>query len=65
MQAQPAGAEAVAIDAQRLTSAVADIFRAVGIAAEDARVRAAAPAGESAVDTPDATAIDLEMAPAQ
>ena len=32
MPAQPAGAEAVAIDAQRLTSAVADIFRAVGIA---------------------------------
>ena len=38
MPAQPAGAEAVAIDAQRLTSAVSDIFRAVGIAAEDARV---------------------------
>ena len=38
MPTQPAGAEAVAIDAQRLTSAVADIFRAVGIAAEDAQV---------------------------
>src|ERR1700704_4123203 len=38
MPAQPAGAEAVAIDAQWLTSAVADIFRAVGIAAEDAQV---------------------------
>ena len=38
MPAQSAGAEAVAIDAQRLTSAVADIFKAVGIAAEDARV---------------------------
>jgi Malate/L-lactate dehydrogenases len=33
-----AGAEAVAIDAQRLTSAVADIFQGRGIAAEDARV---------------------------
>jgi acyl-CoA oxidase len=34
------------------------------MAAEDARVRAAHGKG-SAVDTPDATAVDLEMAPAQ
>jgi LDH2 family malate/lactate/ureidoglycolate dehydrogenase len=34
-------ADAVAIDAQRLTRAVADIFAAVGIAAEDAQVVAA------------------------
>ena len=38
MAAPSAGARrAVAIDAQRLASAVADIFMAVGIAAEDAR----------------------------
>jgi LDH2 family malate/lactate/ureidoglycolate dehydrogenase len=41
MPAGSAGAEAVAIDAQRLTSAVADIFTAVGIAAADAQVVAA------------------------
>ncbi|MGZ3309840.1 MAG: Ldh family oxidoreductase, partial [Xanthobacteraceae bacterium] len=41
MPAQSARAEAVAVDAQRLTSAVADIFKAVGIAAEDAQVVAA------------------------
>jgi LDH2 family malate/lactate/ureidoglycolate dehydrogenase len=38
MPAQPADAAAVAIDAQRLASAVADIFKAVGIGAEDAQV---------------------------
>jgi hypothetical protein len=36
-----AAGEAVAVDAQRLTSAVADIFTAVGIAAADAQVVAA------------------------
>jgi LDH2 family malate/lactate/ureidoglycolate dehydrogenase len=41
MPADSAGAEAVAIDAQRLISAVADIFTAVGIAAADAQVVAA------------------------
>ncbi len=35
------------------------------MAAEDARVRAAAPAGVSAVDTPAGSAVHLEMAPAQ
>ena len=38
MPARSAGAAPVAIDAQRLVSAVADIFKAVGIAAEDAQV---------------------------
>jgi LDH2 family malate/lactate/ureidoglycolate dehydrogenase len=41
MPADSAGAETVAIDAQRLISAVADIFAAVGIAAADAQVVAA------------------------
>ena len=38
MAAPSAGTAPVAIDAQRLVSAVADIFKAVGIAAADARV---------------------------
>jgi LDH2 family malate/lactate/ureidoglycolate dehydrogenase len=38
MVAPSAGTAPVAIDAQRLVSAVADIFKAVGIAAADARV---------------------------
>ena len=38
MPARSADAAPVAIDAQRLVSAVADIFEAVGIAAEDAQV---------------------------
>ena len=38
MPARSAGAAPVAVDAQRLVSAVADIFKAVGIAAEDAQV---------------------------
>jgi LDH2 family malate/lactate/ureidoglycolate dehydrogenase len=41
MPADAAGAGAVAIDAQRLISAVADIFAAVGIAVADAQVVAA------------------------
>ena len=41
MPAQLAAAETVAVDAQRLIAAVADIFTAVGIAAEDAAVVAA------------------------
>jgi LDH2 family malate/lactate/ureidoglycolate dehydrogenase len=41
MAAQSAGAEVVAIDAQALMSAGADILTAVGIAAEDAQVVAA------------------------
>src|SRR5262249_41169831 len=40
MPADAAGAGAVAIDAQRLISAIADIFAAVGIAVEDAQVAA-------------------------
>ena len=38
MPARSAGTAPVAVDAQRLVSAVADIFKAVGIAAEDAEV---------------------------
>ncbi|MBV8422225.1 MAG: Ldh family oxidoreductase, partial [Hyphomicrobiales bacterium] len=41
MSADAAGAETVAVDAQRLTSTVADIFTAVGIAPADAQVVAA------------------------
>jgi LDH2 family malate/lactate/ureidoglycolate dehydrogenase len=41
MAASPAVAEAVAVDAQRLIAAVADVFTAVGIAAADAQVVAA------------------------
>jgi LDH2 family malate/lactate/ureidoglycolate dehydrogenase len=41
MPAQMAAAETVAVDAQRLIATVADIFMAVGIAAEDAAVVAA------------------------
>jgi LDH2 family malate/lactate/ureidoglycolate dehydrogenase len=41
MPAGSAGAEAVAVDAQRLTAAVADILTAAGIAAADAQVVAA------------------------
>ena len=41
MPARSAAAAPVAVDAQRLVSAVADIFKAVGIAAEDAQVVAA------------------------
>jgi LDH2 family malate/lactate/ureidoglycolate dehydrogenase len=41
MPADAAGAGAVAIDAQRLISAVADIFAAVGVAVADAQVVAA------------------------
>ena len=41
MPARSADAAPVAIEAQRLVSAVADIFKAVGIAAEDAQVVAA------------------------
>jgi LDH2 family malate/lactate/ureidoglycolate dehydrogenase len=41
MTAGAAGTEAIALDAQRLTSAVAEVFTAVGIAAADAEVVAA------------------------
>src|SRR5215467_13917858 len=41
MAADAAGSETVAVDAQRLTSTVADIFTAVGIATADAQVVAA------------------------
>src|SRR5215467_10234818 len=41
MAADAAGSETVAVDAQRLTSTVADIFAAVGIAVADAQVVAA------------------------
>ena len=41
MSADAAGSETVAVDAQRLTSTVADIFTAVGIATADAQVVAA------------------------
>ena len=41
MPADAAGSETVAVDAQRLTSTVADIFTAVGIATADAQVVAA------------------------
>jgi LDH2 family malate/lactate/ureidoglycolate dehydrogenase len=41
MPANAAGSETVAVDAQRLTSTVADIFTAVGIATADAQVVAA------------------------
>jgi len=59
--------DAFAIPEAWVKSSIVDTegARQEAMAAEDARVRAAAPAGESAVDTPDDTAVDLEMAPAQ